>query len=576
MRSKKVQRQLKKSFEQELSDSDIQRLADFVNALPETAEKTELTQFFSGFPILLDMIDEAYDQMTKQVEMAQRSLEISSKELMDVNKSLFSINQTFDAMVNSLGQGFFLFGSDGKIDSLCSKVCETLLEGSPAGKAVAEALKVPQEKQNTFEDWIEMLFQETLDFEDLAQIGQKFFPHSGGRIVGLEYKPVRDKLGKIQSIVVIATDRTREIEADRKAQGMQAYATLVVAILKDRTRFRQYVMHSRRFFQEMHELLNLDVFSQDALTLIKRHLHTLKGAAGTFGMVKVKELFHQVETDLSTKARLDDAQIFLFEATAQCEQLFESILEEHRDVIGDIIRENKAIREVNLDSLNSFAGRLKVPNTSLDYVYHSFVNEILCVPVRSVLEQFDSLVQQTAKSLRKKVSALHISGDDLRILPERYGNVWENLEHLFRNLVDHGIETEEVRKKLGKAQVGQVKIICRQLQDTKRPNMEIRISDDGKGIDPEVIRQKLIKNGVAAAAKMPDLELIQQVFEAGFSTAQRVTEMSGRGVGLDALKSAVTEMGGKIAVESVKGQGTTFILILPVLNEPHYVIEAAS
>ena len=576
MRSKKVLRQLKKSFEQELSDADILRFGSFINNLPETAERNELIQFFSGFPILLDMIDEAYDQMTKQVELAQRSLEISSKELMAVNKSLFSINQTFDAMVNSLGQGFFLFDINGKIDSLCSKVCDVLLEGSPAGKSVSEALKVPDDKQDTFQDWIELLFQETLEFDDLALIGQKFFPHSGGWIVGLEYKPVRDKMGKIQSVVVIATDRTREIESDRKAQGMQAYATLVVAILKDRTRFRQYVMHSRRFFQEMHELLNLDVFSQDALTLIKRHLHTLKGAAGTFGMIKVKELFHEVESGLATKARLDEAQIFLFEATAKCEQLFENVLEEHREVIGDVIRENKVIREVNLDSLNSFAGRLKVPNTSMDYVYNSFVNEILCVPVANVLMQFDSLVQQTAKTLRKKVLALQISGDDVRILPERYGNVWENLEHLFRNLVDHGIEATDLRQKLGKPEAGQVRIACRHLKDGLRPTMEIRISDDGKGIDPEIVRKKLLKNGVIAADKMLDVELIHQVFEAGFSTAQQVTDMSGRGVGLDALKSAVTEMGGKISVESTKGQGTTFIISLPVLNEPHYVIEAAS
>lgn len=293
-------------------------------------------------------------------------------------------------------------------------------------------------------------------------------------------------------------------------------------------------------------------------------------------MVKVKELFHQVESDLATKVRLDDAQIFLFEATAKCEQLFESLLEEHREVIGDIIRENKAFREVNLDSLNSFAGRLKVPNTSLDYVYNSFVNEILCVPVRNVLLQFDTLVQQTAKALRKKVSTLQISGNDIRILPERYGHVWENLEHLFRNLVDHGIESTEIRKKLGKTEAGQVRINCRLLKDSVRSMMEIRISDDGKGIDPEVIRQKLIKNGVVTASGMLDSDLIPYIFEAGFSTAQRVTEMSGRGVGLDALKSAVAEMGGKIGVESIKGQGTTFILILPVLNEPHYVIEAAS
>lgn len=398
IRSKKVLRQIQKSFDGEISDTSIQRFGDFFKSLPDSGEKSELQSFFSGFPHFLEMVDEAYEQMTSQVDLAKRSLEISSRELMEVNKSLSTINQTFDAMVNSLGQGFFLFGPDGKVDSLCSKICEVLLEGSPAGKFVADVLKVSEEKRGTCSDWISMMFQEVIDFEDLASIGQKFFPHSGGHIVSLEYKPVRDKQGKIQAIVVIATDRTREIEADRKAEGLQAYATLVVAILKDRTRFSHYVIHSRRFFQEMRELLAMEVFSPDALTLIRRHLHTLKGAAGTFGMIKVKDHLHQIETDLSSHKNLKEAQKFLRKATPECENIFENLLDEHRDIIGDTIRENKAIREINLDSLSRFAGRLKGPDTSLEHAYHSFVSDILCVPVHDVLKQFHSLVQQTAKS----------------------------------------------------------------------------------------------------------------------------------------------------------------------------------
>ncbi len=576
MRSKKIERQIKKSFETRLDAEDMQRYANFIGQLPESPEKTNLQQIFNGFPAFLGMVDSSYEHSDNQVGMAQRSLELSSKELMDVNNSLSDINQTFDAMVNSLGQGFFLFGADGQVLSLCSKICESLLEGMPAGKSVADVMKVPEEKRATFLDWTAMLFQEVIDFDDLAIVGQKFFPHSGGRIVGLEYKPVRNKNGGIQAVVVIATDRTREIEADRKAQGMQAYATLVVAILKDRGRFRQYIMHSRRFFQEMHELLAMEVFSQDGLTLIKRHLHTLKGAAGTFGMIKLKEALHLVETDLSMQPDIKKAQIFLREAAFRCEKLFENILVENQDIIGDVIKDMKAIREVDLDSLNSFAGRLKVPNTSLDYIYDSFLNDILCVSLQNVLEQFDTLVQDTAKTLRKKVSLLQFAGEDLRILPERYGDVWESLQHLFRNLVDHGIESADVRKKLGKAEAGQVKVTCRQLQKGPTHMMEIKISDDGKGIDPEVIRQKLIKNGLKDATAMSDSELTEQIFEPGFSTAQQVTETSGRGVGLDALKSAIEEMGGGISVESVKGQGTTFVLVLPILNEPNYVSELAS
>ena len=199
MRSKKIARQLKKSFESELEAPEIQRHVDFINSLSESQSKSELTQMLSALPVFIDMVEKSYDQNDKQVELAQRSLEISSKELMEVNRSISDINQTFDAMVNSLGQGFFLFGADGQVHSLCSKICETLLEGNPAGKSVSEVLKVPEEKRTSFADWVSMLFTEVIDFDDLAIIGQKFFPHSGGRIVGLEYKPVRNKSGKIDA-----------------------------------------------------------------------------------------------------------------------------------------------------------------------------------------------------------------------------------------------------------------------------------------------------------------------------------------------------------------------------------------
>jgi two-component system chemotaxis sensor kinase CheA len=567
MRSKKLARQMKKAFENNLDESTFPQLLEWIQTLPAGPEKESLHELVAGLPELFCQVEQTYSQSDERVEMAQRSLEVSSRELTEVNRHLFSLNQTFDAMVNSLGQGFFLFTKEGKCLPVYSKVCDTLLETTPSGRCVSEVLKVPFEKQAGFLDWCSMLFEELLEFDELAPLGPKFFAHSEKKVVALEYRPVRSGTGEIEAVVVIATDRTKEVEASKKAFELQAYATLVVSILKDRPRFSQFVRHSREFFAEIRTVLRNEDFNAQGCNLIKRHLHTLKGAAATFGMEHVKDFAHEIETNLQNFHGFSAQKTYLKGATVQLEVLFETLLSENKEIIGDIFQGASATREITVDALETFALRLKDLG-SANGLYQSFVQGILCIPLWDNFNQFIPVVESTAAKTRKKVSPVVCLGDNPPLYPEAYEHVWESLSHLFRNLVDHGIESSLDRRKLGKSESGQIFIRCRELELHEKKWIEIQISDDGKGIDAEGIRRKLISRKDPQAQTLNKEELLNKIFEPGFSTATTVTEISGRGVGMDIVRAAIEEMQGSITVESALNKGTTFFIRLPLIQNP--------
>ncbi|RZA08987.1 MAG: hypothetical protein EOP11_03160, partial [Proteobacteria bacterium] len=246
MRSKRITRQITKAFGSELAEENFS-----ASALAEAAEADLLRQrLLENLPDFFATVDQMYAQLEEKATVAHRSLEISSEELGATNRQLFSLNQTFDAILNSLGQGFLLLGKDGLAQGIYSKACETLLETEPKGKALAEILKVPAEKVANFQEWYELLFQELMDFEDLAPLGPKFYAHSAAKVISLEFKPVRDPGGAIEFVLMIATDLTKEVQATEKAKTVQAYANFVTSILQNKARFLSFVKEFRERIQE--------------------------------------------------------------------------------------------------------------------------------------------------------------------------------------------------------------------------------------------------------------------------------------------------------------------------------------
>ncbi len=181
------------------------------------------------------------------------------------------------------------------------------------------------------------------------------------------------------------------------------------------------------------------------------------------------------------------------------------------------------------------------------------------VPFTGMLPRLQRIVRSTSSALNRPAELVvyNTEGELDRTILER---LITPFEHMLRNAVDHGIESAEERLKLGKPEVGQIELnISRQGTD-----VVVTFSDDGKGIDAKKIRAKAESLGlIGVNQKLDEQEIIQFIFHPGFSTAQQVTQISGRGVGLDVVQSEIRELGGHVTVESVLGEGTTFSIRVP-------------
>jgi two-component system chemotaxis sensor kinase CheA len=181
-------------------------------------------------------------------------------------------------------------------------------------------------------------------------------------------------------------------------------------------------------------------------------------------------------------------------------------------------------------------------------------------PISSVFGRVPRLLRELGGSTGKHVK-LEVAGETTELDKTVIERLSEPMTHLIRNAVDHGIEPPEERRAAGKDPEGTLTLSAEQ----KAGRIIIRIADDGRGIDRDRVLAKAIANGlVAPDAQLSDDDINQLIFAPGFSTAAQVSNISGRGVGMDVVKQNVKELGGRITIESTPGKGTTFALALPL------------
>lgn len=183
-------------------------------------------------------------------------------------------------------------------------------------------------------------------------------------------------------------------------------------------------------------------------------------------------------------------------------------------------------------------------------------------PVSRVFQRFPKMARDVARQLDKQVE-LTLEGAETELDRNLVEALADPLVHLVRNAIDHGIEKPEVRRAAGKNPVGQVFLSARQEGD----NVAIEIRDDGGGMDPEKLRAKAVEKGLLtpeAAARLGAEECFQLIFLPGFSTKQEVTDISGRGVGMDVVQSKIRELSGQIQIQSELGQGSRFVIRVPL------------
>ena len=193
---------------------------------------------------------------------------------------------------------------------------------------------------------------------------------------------------------------------------------------------------------------------------------------------------------------------------------------------------------------------------------HESVMKVRMVPIESVVSRFPRMIRDLNKKLNKKME-LHMTGEETELDRTVIDEIGDPLQHLLRNAADHGLESNEERLALGKEEVGQIYLDA--YQDGNNVNIVVR--DDGAGIDVEKVKQKAIEKGSITpeqAEIMTDKDVIDLLFKPSFSTAEKITDVSGRGVGLDVVKTKIEGLGGNIECKTVLGEGSSFIIRLPL------------
>ena len=223
--------------------------------------------------------------------------------------------------------------------------------------------------------------------------------------------------------------------------------------------------------------------------------------------------------------------------------------------VNDVATVQQALLK-NLDDAD--AALLAQARLSRDIQQQLF--SIRTVPFGSLSERLYRILRQTAKELDKRAN-LEIRGAQVELDRSVLEKLGGPLEHLLRNALDHGVEPRAVRAAAGKSETGEIALTVRQVGN----EIAIELSDDGAGLDLEQIRAKAAAQGrIAADGGATDAQVIECIFLPGFTTATRVTALSGRGIGMDVVRSEIAALGGRVEVATERGRGTTFLLYLPL------------
>jgi two-component system chemotaxis sensor kinase CheA len=339
--------------------------------------------------------------------------------------------------------------------------------------------------------------------------------------------------------LVVVTDVTAEVLGERSERDRHEEMQLFERFLADRLAVGDFFEEGRAMVDAM---TGTKALGTDTL---KRMLHTLKGNSAIFGLQSLTSVCHELETYVVEEDTVPPASELakLRERWDRLASSLERLIGADRHVIQISESEHAALEQ---------AVRRGAPNATILNMVHSLKLE----PTQRRLEHFGEQVQRIAARLEKDV-AVRVEAHDLRVDPRHWAAFWTAFIHAVRNAVDHGLETAEERKRSGKS--AQAFIALRTC--VRGDRYVIEVADDGRGIDWGRIAAKAVAMGIPSTTEE---QLRAAIFQDGVSTATQVTDLSGRGIGMGALRAATLSLGGELGIETRLGLGTTLRMSFPI------------
>ncbi|MDG5815072.1 ATP-binding protein [Chitinispirillales bacterium ANBcel5] len=525
----------------------------------------------------------------QKLEEALVDLEKKTSEAKEARRNVNSILQL-------LPIGLLAIDKSGKVLPGYSKSTNSVVGLDPeqqiVGKELPEVLGTSKECLESWKSWLTLVYDKfgEIPFKDMADLCElNEFVSDRKRNLKIDWLPVEDETDKqLEKLLVVIQDVTkqRELEAsmkelnDRHQNNLELISQIINIGPDEVTNF---IYDSSQLLTDAQKIVERNNYDRELVNELYRTFHTLKGSSGQFRFKELQQLAHSVE---------DHLRMFRDKTSAIDTGTVQQIMDSIKDAKGYITRiqdiksklggkdeslKTKAERDpgsvmVNLGTvkeigfeINKLKEKCKLSPCDqfvikeLDQLYLKAL-ELRKINLSFFISSLESLVKNTVEKVGKKASI--VVGNDMAIDIEVMRKVHQCLIHMINNALDHGIESPEERAQNGKMESGL--LVLSGLADEK--NYRITISDDGRGIDINSVKTKVAEIFNKTEEEMNNMnqsELLGYLFEAGFSTKDRTTEISGRGVGMDFVSHTVKKLNGSVEINTSKGKGTEIVLVIP-------------
>jgi len=499
-------------------------------------------------------------------------------------------------ILDNIDQGLFTINLDGTINPEYSRRTNALFSvGDASMHTMQEVLRVDKQQQNAFSQWLRLVRNKscTQRWEKIVRLSpvqQIDLYHTGNAepvSIEFEYRKVVDKSNCIGKIMVLARDVTDKRQKERVIQEQwsrhnnQMMTVLgivntppeeMVEFITDvelrlnrlSARLRDHLARVEKMRADYPDGPMFELKSE-SIEELYRDIHTLKGNAGSFGFEHMSAVAHSMEDELN--ALRQPVQTRRDETIKELLALLDKQIVAYNDIrekVALFFGEGEALSvKVPLHQIQSIESAVKrVEGSSGKAEVQALIDEcrkLTWKQLKDITNKYQRIVQKASRKLGKKVQFL-VEPEKLLLQPDLFEKIDEALVHLVRNAVDHGIELPEDRAEAGKA-IGRITLSYEACEGEH----VVTIADDGAGIDGNLLCDKAIAEGIISKHEMlSNEEKCALIFTPEFSTTKVVTDISGRGYGMDIVKRSLTAIGATISIKTKVGQGTAFTLRIPI------------
>lgn len=479
---------------------------------------------------------------------------------------LTRVNFEIQMLLDHAGQGFFSFDSSGRIGSELSRECYRIFQKNICGDSISELLGGYSGTEDTLlmSRIIDKAFRTQEIFE--AKVYLSLLPQQltvRDKKISIEYQMIEDFDNR--RVMTILTDVTETHALMLIREEEKQNLKMIVRIIKNRNSFLRSLEDYEVFTHDgCQKLVEQEKNPQDIMTELFRMVHTFKGDFAQWGFRNTESALHEIESLIGYERAASESreEVINFIRELDFEKAIEKDLLILENAIGKSFLQGDEYYEISREQILEL--EILVEKQEIDAL-GSKLKEMRLVSLKDLLEPYNDYVTSLAFGLDKKIEPIQVVGEDLRIDRKYYHNLIKVLTHIFRNMMDYGIEEPEERLRRSKSEAGT--ILCR-ISVEAGSTFTIDMEDDGNGIDPRNILQILLERDPERSSfysQLPEDELIQMIFSDGISTSGDITMLSGRGIGLSAVREEVERLGGTITVYSTPGIGTRFSVVLPFI-----------